>query len=364
MVSSILVLNSLTSAEQSVSVGGHAGITVIDGAYGISNDGLGSKDTSSDFAGFRFLKLILFFRYAFNEKLSIDIRPQIETRGVDGTTGATPKFGKAIGEQRASKINVAFNSFTRAVASYVLPTTTEISVGYLNTRFTWEYGGELFWEDEMNGSPFSCNQWLGDLSDAGIEIVHYFDIGEVTIPLYGYVLNGSGMEEVNRSPVVMLSGETQVGPCKFHLAAAGGTWDENDRYAMFRGSAGMSLQLKKMVVRTEGAIGQWEKRIKGSPDNALPHGAYVKWIVPFSKVVRMSLGFSYVYNNFVNMYDLLPGEEQYLTLTPSFQFLTSSSSRIIMQCDLSDWKQNPSEGVSGEKILRFIHGTVGWRLTF
>lgn len=359
-----LIICTVNGSEQNVSVGGHAGITIVDGAYGTSSDGFGSKDTSSDFTGFRFLKFILFFRYAFNEKLSVDIRPQIETRGVDGTTGATPKFGKNIGDQRARKVNVNFNNFTRAVATYVLPSATEVSVGYLNTRFTWEYGGELFWEDEMNGSPFACNHWLADFTDAGIEIIHYFDIGNITIPLYAYILNGSGMEEINRTPVGMLSAETQVGICKFHLAAAGGTWDDEDQYAMVRGSAGMSLQLKKMILRTEGAIGYYEKRIKGSPDNAIPHGAYLKWIVPFTKTFRMSLGTSYVYNNFVDMYNPQPGEEKYYTFTPAFQILTSSSSRIILQCDIGDWKQNPSEGLAGVKILRFVHGTIGWRLTF
>jgi hypothetical protein len=162
----------------------------------------------------------------------------------------------------------------------------------------------------------------------------------------------------------MVSAETQVGICKFHLAAAGGTWDEDDLHAMVRGSAGMSIKVKKMTLRTEGAVGYWEQRIKGSPDNAVPHGAYLKWIVPFTKTIRMSLGASYVYNNFVDIYNPLPGEETYYTLTPAFQILTSSSSRIILQCDLCDWEQNPSEGAAGKKILRFMHGTVGWRLTF
>ena len=349
---------------EGLSIGGHAGITVFDAAYGASSDGLGKKDTTSDYSGFKFLKFILFVRYNLNEKLSVDIRPQIETRGVDGTTGATPKFGKMIGKQRAHSATVAFNGFTRAVATYVLPTSTELSVGYLNTKFTWEYGNELFWEDEMNGSQFACNPWLGDFTDAGVEVVHYFDIGESSLPVYAYLLNGSGAEELNKSPVLMLAAEPQFGALRLHLAAAGGTWDSNNAYPMLRGSAGLSLSIKKFTMRSEGAVGYWEKRIGGSPDDALPFGAYVKFIYPFTPFVRMSIGASYVHNNFVGLYNPQPGEEIYMTITPAIQIVTTSSSRIILQCDLSKWRQTPSEGVVGEKSLEFVQGTIGWRLTF
>jgi len=162
----------------------------------------------------------------------------------------------------------------------------------------------------------------------------------------------------------MIAAEPQVGSLRFHLAAAGGAWDEESEKPMFRGSVGMTFAVKKFMVRLEESIGFWKERISGSPDDALPHGGYIKFIYGFSPKVRGSLNVNYAYHNFVNRYNPEPGEEVYVTITPALQFLTTSSSRIILQVDLCDWKQTPSEGMYGEKLLRYVRGSLGWRLTF
>ncbi len=356
-----------------VRIGGHAAVTIFDASAGISTikkpankDYLVVQDTSSDYSGFKFLKLVMFIRAGLSEKLFVDIRPVLHVNGLDGTTGATPRFNNKIGDQRAKTAALELDGFTRAVVKAVLPSTTEISIGYLHPKFTWEYGSELFWEDEMNGSVFAINPWLGEMSDVGLEIIHYFDIGEAfTLPTYLYVMNGSLYEENNLSPFTMLHVEPEIYPVKFHLTGGIGVWDKKQENLVCRSSAGIQFALGKFLFRSEFAMGIWKKHILNSTDDALTHGAYGKMFFRINRKIRTSVGVAYAYHNFIHIFEPLPGEEMYFSITPGLQITTSPKSRLCLQVDINNWQQNPWDVLLDyDKKLQFLRTTLGWRLTF
>lgn len=353
--------------QPKLSVGGHVAITLFDAAAGFSTTSRNHNDTTSDYAGLKFLKFIPFFKYDFTEKLSVDIRPIMEVNGIDGTTGATPAFGKAIGDQRAKSARLEFGryGFTRAAARAILPGATELGIGFINTRFTWDYGNELFWEDEMNGSKFSCNPLLGDLSGMGIEMLRYFEVGDATLPVYAALLTSESLQETNNTPIAMVNVEPSLGRAKLHVAVAGGLWDSEDTKGFVRGAAGFSFNKGPVGIRTEGSLGYFKDQIGNSEESALPHGAYCKLFLKPAKSVRFVLNANYAYYNFVNQYAPLPGSEKYLTITPSMQILTNEHSRLELQVDVCKWTQKPWDQVDDfDKELTYFRPSLGWRMTF
>jgi len=374
-------LVSSSAPAEEVVVGGHFEISLFDMAAGQSRIAKKQDTTTTDYAGFQFLRFIPFIKCKVNEILSLDVRPSLEmsagsvdavssatpsanTSSVDATTGATPVFGKAIGAQRAKSAQIKLAGFNKATVEAALPGGIELSVGVLQPRFTWDYGQQLFWEDEINGSIFSCNPWLGDFSDVGLEVVHYFDVGDVTIPAYAYILNGSGYEKVDPLPIGMIHIEPSFYPFTFHVSAGGGYWDYAQHATQMRFSAGASGSFGKFSFRTEGAYGLWERRVIGTYENAEPYGGYLKLFYRVNRWLRLSLGSSFVYQNFMGMFTPLPGKEQYITISPGAQILTSPSSRIIIQLDANQWIQEPKAIDDFYKVMQFGRATIGWRFTF
>ncbi len=359
-----------------VSIGGHTKITLLDGSAGVSTIGYGKDDTASDFAGLKFLEFIPFFKVNISDRLSLDVRPDMIINGIDGTTGATPTFGKAIGAQRAKTTELQFsaNGFNRALVHGVLPGSSELSIGLLNTKFTWDYGSELFWEDEMNGSQFSCNPMMSDITGMGIDFEKYMEIGDATLPLYVAVLASESMTEFNYNPTAIIGLSPQIGKVKFHVAVNAGLWGSDvnaisdvkkAKHGQGRATIGVAYNHGIFGFRAEGIIGMIKHRISNSNSDAIPHGAYAKIFLKPWKRVHLCLDGNYVYYNFINQYNPQPGSELYVTITPSVQILTTEHSRIILQADLCNWKQNPWDQVDNyDKKLMYVRPTLGWRLTF
>jgi len=364
IVVTVLLFTVATQAQ--VSVGGHSVFSIFSRTSGTSevivDSNTVNKATKSDWSGVSLLRIIPFFRWDVSEKVTVDVRPFIS---IDGTSGASPQFGKAIGEQVPAKTKIEFNEFARAYAKAVVSASTEVSVGYVHPRFTWEYGSDLFWEDVINGSKFAIDPWTGIFPDAGMEILHTFEIGDaLSIPSYLYLITGSSSNVAALTPTIMTHLEPDFGIVKFHLSGSYGLWDYASRLKMTRESAGISFNHGAWSARAEGTFGWWEHRVGKSPCDAMAEGGYLKIAYRANKMIRMSLGGSFVYHNFVNIYAPLPGEEVYATITPALQIFTSESSRLIAQLDLTNEVQNPWASPGQSNTLLYAQGTLGWRLTF
>lgn len=332
-------------------VGSHIKLTLFDGSVGKS-DGI----SGNDYTGMGFREMILYVSQELTDKVSVDLQPMWSA-----SSGATPKFGKEIGEQKtpAGGVEPEFHGWVKAVVKAVLPQGYEIAVGIVKPQFTWDYSAELFWEDEYNGSKFACNDYLGAMHDTGIEVYKSFELGEVSLPAYLYLLNGGNeFSDNNKGPAIMLHAEPEIGAFKFLASLATGKWDDNNKYNMTHWAVGAAYTWKDLSIRNEYAGGIWKNSIAGTRD-AKPFGCYVKVFYKFTPWGRAMLHYNVVDHNFNGFFYTAPGGERYTTITPGLQLYASNSSVIQIQYDFADWKRK-----DGSNKLSFTRLTVGWRTTF
>lgn len=349
---------SISANAMNTSVGGHVKLTLFDAMSGEHN-----TVSSSQYSGLGFREMILYIYSELSDKVSVDLQPMFSA-----STGATPKFGKDIGQQKkaASAVSASFEGWAKAVVKAVLPYDLEVSVGLLRPMFTMEYGGELFWGDEYNGSKFAANPYLGALEDAGgIEIYKSIEYGNITLPAYLYILNGGGAySDNNNSPTFMLNVEPEIGALKLSGSFLYGMYNDGDTLSEMRWSAEAAYTLNKFAIRGGFAGGNWKKSISGV-DDAKPMGYYVKAFYNVTSWARAMLHYNYVKNNYTGFFYTAKGEETYTTITPGLQITVAPSSKIEMQYDIANWKQTGRFGVSSQKdTIKFNRFTVGWRTTF
>lgn len=359
MASCFVVGFSYVAHAGDTTVGGHLKITMFDFADGDHTTG-GTTVSSDENVGFSFREMILYFSQEIDETLSVDLQPMWST-----STGATPKFGKDIGEQKqaAGNIEEGFHGWIKAVVKKVLPYEIEASVGIVKPRFTWDYGAELFWEDEYNGGKFSANNYLGAMHDTGFEVYRPFELGAVSLPAYVYFLNG-GYEfaDNNRNVSTMLRLEPEMGPLKISGSFLKGKYDDAGLYYMTRWSGGLAYEYGPFNIRGEFAGGNWEKSISGTKD-AKPSGYYVKAFYKVFPWMQCMIHYDYVDHNFTGFFYTAPGSEEYVTITPEIRFSLGESTFVYFQYDIADWTKRNSAGIKTDEI-EFKRLTVALRTTF
>lgn len=360
----LLILMVTVSPEKSpraadTTIGAHVKLTVYDYKDGKSN---GKK--GNEYAGMALSEMILYFSGSISDYLSVDLQPMFNT-----VTGATPKFGNAIGENKYTNAEPIFNEFRKAVITAYLSYQMEMSFGIVKPRFTWDYGTELFWEEEINGGKFSCNDYLGAMHETGIELYKAFEFSRFSLPSYFYVLNGGpgGQKNLfndnNNTPTVMFHIEPEIGPLRFHSSLARGKWDDAGKYFMTRYAAGIAYQWQDLSARTEMAGGNWENSIPARVmEHATPFGFYTKVLYRVNPWARFMLHYDYAKHNFNGFFSPLPGEEVYKTITPGVQIEVAGGSMIQIQYDIADWTKWKSD--TENETLKFGRLTVGFRSTF
>jgi len=344
-------------------VGGHVKLVLYDDVFGQRTGTAVAEPVHKhhEYSGFAFRELILYVSSELSDRVSVDMQPQF-----DASSGATPKFGKDVGAQKipAGDITPEFGGWVKAVVTVALPHGYEFSAGIVKPRFTWEYGAELFWEDEFNGSKFAANNFLGAMHDTGIELYKSFEWGNNSIPAYLYVLNGgTEFSDNNRGPTVMLHAEPEFGPLRFLGSFVTGRYDDNYQKDMMRWAAGFATEWRTLSFRTEYAGGLWKDEL-GFQDkkvfDAEPKGFYAKASYRFLPWAKATVNYNVADHNFSGFFFTASSVgEKYTTITPSLQIYAAESSVIQVQYDIADWKK----GDGSEKLV-FNRLTVGWRTTF
>ena len=351
----IIGYGSVTNA-QGTTIGGHVKLTMYD-----YKDGKSDGAKGHEYAGMALSEMIIYFSSELSDKISIDFQPMFNTR-----TGATPRFGNKIGDNKYSNVEPIFNEWRKAIISVLLPYELEMAVGIVKPRFTWDYGTELFWEEEINGGKFSCNDFLGAMHEAGIELYKPFEFSGISLPAYLYVLNGGGtnlFNDNNNTPTVMIHAEPEIGAIRFQGSLARGKWDDAGKYNMTRYSAGIAYQWENFSARAEVAGGNWENSISAKKlEDATPFGYYAKMLYRITPWARAMLHYDYAKHNFNGFVSTSPGEEEYVTITPGLQIIVAPSSMIQIQYDIADWKKWKTDDENHK--LEFGRLTVGWRSTF
>jgi hypothetical protein len=342
-------------AGDGTSVGGHIKLSLFDYSYGISKDSAGvAYNTQS--TGFGLMAFILFFSQQLNDNISADIQPLFTA-----STGATPSLGSAIGSQlsSASGVTLRFSGvdWGRASIKVTLPEQgLDISAGIVKPRFTLEYGGELFWDDELSGGKFAINDYVGRMQSAGVEVYKNFDFSGIALPVYLYALNGNTMfMDNNNQPSGMIHLEPDFGFMKLSGSFLAGKYDSAEKLYVMRWAGGLSFSADKLAIRAEYAGGRWEKGIA----DATTGGAYAKLFYSAAPWLKLMYHFDIVYHNFggFNTFNSGPGE-LYITHTPGV-ILNIFDTSLQFRVDIANWKKTDDS-----QSLVFTRSVLGWRMTF
>ncbi|MFC1691895.1 hypothetical protein ACFL1R_00125 [Candidatus Latescibacterota bacterium] len=353
-----LILIVTQVSAQGLTTGAHVKLTLFDYKDGKMN---GIKGHES--AGMAFTETIIYISSEISDRISVELQPMFNAK-----TGATPRFGTDLGNTKGSNISPKFDEFRRAVFTVMMPYDIEMSIGILKPQFTWDYGAELFWEEETNGGKFSINNFLGAMHETGIELYKPLELPFLSLPTYIYLLNGGkgGQKNLyndnNNSPTAMIHVEPEIGAFRFQGSLARGKWDDDGKYNMTRYSAGAGYVWGNFAARAEVAGGNWENSIAASTlEDATPFGYYAKLLWDFSWWGKAMLHYDYALHNFNGFITTNPGEEEYVTISPGLIINIASGSMIQIQYDIADWRQ---WGASGDETLKFNRLTAGWRSTF
>jgi hypothetical protein len=348
--------NSAGGGAPATTIGGHIKMTLFDTVDGVETK-TGVKTGETEYSGFTFNEIILYISQKISDNFSVEVEPEFAAK-----TGATPKLGTSIGAQMAP-VAPAFSGFDRALAKYIAPMDVEISAGIIKPKFTMEYGDELFWDEEFNGSKFAADPWLGEMADSGVEVYKSFDAGGASIPVWLYALNGygstTGVNDNNRSPAFMIHMEPAMGMFKLTGSYTVGLYDNGEHDAYQRASGGIQFIWDNLQLRSELANGRWENKIAKGID-AKSYGWYVKAIYKFTPWLKFVYDYSVAELNFNGFFITMNnGGENYLTHTFVLDYNVTDSTYLMLQVDYANWKQN-----NGSEGLNFIRPTLAVRTTF
>jgi hypothetical protein len=318
-------------------------------------------EQSSNYVGFNMRAFYLFVSHQLTDKVSIEAQPEFAA-----TSGATPRFGYPIAKKTdASTIEPEFFGFNRAQMTVTLPKEYELSFGIVKPRMSWDYGAELFWEDQLNTGKFTLSG-ISVLHDTGIELYKNFELGKLSLPTYVYVLNGGyEFNDNNNQPAFMATVEPELGALKFKGSLYYDKYDKDAKLASMKVLGGIAFEKGPFALRAEGGMGTWENRVVNmAKDSSItlsdgkPKGFYAKLFYRITPWCRALFHYDYMNNDHSGW---TPGSEKFTTLSPALLFSVANSSTIMVQYDIADWKRVKS---GKEDLIKFNRLTVGWRTTF
>lgn len=292
----ILGTASLASADEMTSVGGDLKFYLYDESAGeveiadmeMRDDTVEQSNNIS--AGLS--SAIITLHRDLSDDVSVELEPEIMVHA-----GATPRLGDEITRATEAEIEI---EFLRANVTWRLPSGFELKAGYLKPLFTWDYGYELFWNEQYNASVVSANPWLGAWHDGGVELYKTLETDEFSVPVYLYVLNGPGQGETDnnegKSVMVHVAPEFLMGRLKVLGSYGMGKWDNGNEYNMTRYAAGVNVNVAGFMVRGEYIGGTWEKAFHDR--DIEPMGYYVKAFYRIMPDLRAFAGWSHLEHDF------------------------------------------------------------------
>lgn len=346
---------AITMDNGATTIGGHIKIVLFDTADGVRTTTGGKAMGSTEYGGFNFNELWLYISHQLSDVFA-EVEPEFRA-----STSATPKLGYNVGGQEKAS-DASFAGFDRALAKYEAPGGYEISAGIVKPIFTMDYGDELFWSEEYNGSKFTANPYLGEMADTGIEVYKAFGIGDASLPVWLYALNGTGgtlESDNNDQPAAMIHVEPEWGMFKLSGSYTLGTYDNAKHDAYQRTSGGLVFNWQALQVRGEYASGRWNNKLSAGND-AVSQGWYAKAVYKFTPWLKVVYDYNVADFNFnYSGEGAANSGEKYLTHTLACDLNITDSSYLMLQLDYADWLKN-----NGSDELKFIRPVLATRITF
>jgi hypothetical protein len=346
------------AAEGLVNVGGHMkgpiltdnvwGKTMVNGVKAEGGYSAGTYFTSHAF--------ILYVSKDISDNVSVHVSPDFG----NGGAGATPSLGKHLGENLKTTSGVVTPKFNELVVKYNLPDYgVQLKAGYMSALLTMDYGHELFWGDQKDGGKYTL--YGGSWHDAGIEIYKPFEIGNVSVPFYAYVLNGNknSNRDNNNSKAVLFHVEPQFGSLKTFGSYGVGKWGDavalstgtllaNNQSAgqknkvFYRWSTGAEYAYKAFKLRGELGGNRYNDNLtltNGATRNYDDFGYYGKL---FYTVVPEKLTAMLHYDNYVK--DVASAnliiKEKYDTTELSLQYEMAPAATLYLGYTMGNWRNN------------------------
>ena len=206
--------------------------------------------------------IALFFNQKINDWLSVEFTPALES-----TSGATPKYGTNIGTVMKQKDNgptglrFANDDFSVAKINVQLPDDYSLAMGQLYSKFTWDYGNQLSWEDQVHISKFSCS--AAAIHNTGFELQKSYDVFGLPVPFTFEIGNGNGQlykPDSNQKMSFMVRAEPELFGVKWGLGYYNSSQTDSPtdqssgqpdtRYSFGAEYANGPLYMRSEVVRT------------------------------------------------------------------------------------------------------------------
>jgi hypothetical protein len=363
-----LVAGAAFTAAGETRVGATVKVILAEVSSGVHSSGPADNRTEANdlgYLGISVADVIFDIYHEVTDTIAIRLRPEIYA-----FTGATPRIGADIGTRLFPDATAVLNgwggTFMEAYVKARLPYEVELSAGYLKPRFTYEYGAEMYWQEEFHESRFASSSALGAMYDTGIRLLRTFEIGDVSLPVYAYVLNGVGTnvyQDNNRGLAYMLHIEPEYYGIKllgsYYYNLYNGS-DEQIRY-----SAGLEYTWQDLMFRGEYAAIKQGNFVVAGPDrmDAQARGYYLKAQYRIFEWLGLLLHFNLeesVNVNSIGNFRTTPGVgELYKTFSPCVQIFLMPQSILFVQEDISDGRRKDDSD-----IIRYNRLTVGWKTTF
>jgi hypothetical protein len=279
---------------------------------------------------------IIYISKDISDNVSVELQPEILV-----SAGATTRLGGTIDRDSDSEVET---EFLRANVTWLVGEGIEIKAGVLKPLFTWDYGYELFWHEEYHGSFVSANPWLGAWHDSGVEVYKNFDFESVSLPVYLYVLNGSGDVNVDNndgySLMLHAAPELLSGRLKFLGSVGTGKWDDDNEHNFIRYALGAMYQTGPVTVRGEYIGGTWDDEYFVTDmvtKDVKPKGYYVKVLYEFLPRFTVLAGYNHLKNDFTGFFFTdTTAEETYDNYVLGVNYALANGTTVMLTYDRVD----------------------------
>lgn len=299
---------------------------------------------------------IFYFSAQISEELTLEVHPDI---GVHA--GATPRLGAGITGPTAHDPEIGFHSL---YLTYLLPYEVQLKAGYFTPLFTWDYGYELFWNEEYHASYVTANSNLGAWHATGLELYKSFEFEGVSVPAYLYVLNGSGGgiwgdNNDNKTVLFHVQPELLGGKLKFLGSYAFGRYDAGGHLSYQRYAAGINIEYQDLTIRSEFMGSRWENKLPTGKD-AEAWGVYVKGFYRLTPQLRAMVAYNHTDHNFSGFFFAANDvDEEYDQVTLGLHYFLAEGATVMLNVSFVD-----AERADGSAELDFVRITLGTRITF
>ncbi|MHB9154231.1 MAG: porin [Endomicrobiales bacterium] len=337
------------------SIGGYAKFYLFDKTV---QDHKGKTESTNSSAGLS--DFLLFYTRELADWLSVDVETQFTIKAA-----ATPKLSSVLTRTAAATLETKIH---QANVTVRLPHDVEMKLGSFLPLYSESYARGLWWNEQYHENNGLCliEQWY----DAGVEVYHNFELGDISLPTYLYVTNGASNgppppatgyspqladNNENKSLMVHVAPEMLGGKLRLPLSASAGKYDDANKFEVQKHNAGFDLLLGKWNFGGE-YMYQWYEKVLPASTDGTKTAYFAKATYRINPTWRVATKFSHS-----EMYK--PGsttkQDIYNQMTVALNYFLTKTTVMMLQ-----YMRDDQEISDGSDKLNADRLTLGMRTTF